>query len=108
MQAKEARVLTDNSDTRMNEILETQIFKNIKEQAEKGKSQYIYYVDACEFTAAMPEKTAIQLMIIDKLKSLGYGTEWSKYGSTYIPRGLVDNYHGTGPQYINYGIIIRW
>ena len=108
MQANEARALTDNSDAKANEILETQIFKNIKEYAEKGKSQYIYYVDSCEISAAMPAQTVTQKMITDKLKALGYWAEWSEYGDSYIPRGLADNYDGSGPAYMNYGIIIRW
>lgn len=107
LSAKEAREIVESSDV---EVLKS--LKMFDEQiryaaAAQGKKEYFYHMDAAEMYRGLPLSKPLAVSVVAKLKTLGYGADYTFYGDSYIPRGLADD-DGSGPEYTNYGIVVRW
>ena len=106
LSAKEAREIVESSDVEVLKVLEM-FDEKIRYTAAQGKKEYFYYMDAAEMYRGTPLAKPLVVSVIERLRALGYSAEYSFYGDSYVPRGLADD-DGDGPEYTNYGIVVRW
>lgn len=105
--AKEAKAL-QYSFQNMSEIC-SQIGDNIRELiiSDYKATKYYWYIDSCPVNQEIPELDAQNKLLVQMLLDNGYVVYWKRYGDSYIPRGLADDW-GNGPSYQNYGLVITW
>jgi hypothetical protein len=106
--AKEAKELYDQSGAEVNDYLKNTVERIVRKAAEGGKRQvFIDMGSVKQFEYLHHTITPLQQAVADKLKTLGYLTEFRLDGDDYVPRGLADD-NGNGPTIQNYGIQISW
>jgi len=104
--AKEAKALVENSDEAVNVFIQQNFANQIKQLATHGKHELFHMLGSnpvgLPFKAdAKSERTVLTLT------ALGYNASISSDGMSYVPRGLADD-DDNGPEYQNYGILVRW
>ena len=88
-------------------VILPQILQKVEEAAKEGKTSVHIYIDAINSLATWVN-TPEMIRVSSKLESLGFKVTIERYGDKYVPRGLRDDYDGTGPMYQNYGYVIDW
>lgn len=106
LDAKGARKLVYEYN-RVEKVLIPLVLREIEKAARKGETSTKVYIDSQEADLVI-EVSEDTKRIIDRLDSLGFQSGVNYYGSSYIPRGLADDYDGSGPLHMNYGILISW
>ena len=106
LDAKGARKLVHEYN-RVEKVLIPLVLREIEKAARKGETSTEVYIDSQEAHLVI-EVSEDTKRVIDRLDSLGFQSGVNYYGSSYIPRGLADDYDGSGPLYMNYGILIDW
>lgn len=111
--ASTCRQIVELSDATVDKILE-RLSPKVEAAATAGKRTYSIYEDGLwegvnVTFGASPKPTPLQLRVIEKLKAHGFlSAKLSADGDKYIPRGLADDFDGTGPDYQNFCIVISW
>lgn len=108
--AREARLLSEESDSKINFIL-SELEKEILKEAIKGSREYKCYKHV-EWGAHKkrynnPETTPVQSKLVERLADLGYQAKMCWDGDGYVPRGLAND-DGGGDMHQNYVLIISW
>ena len=88
-------------------VIIPEILQKVEEAAKKGETSVQIYIDAIDSWSTW-ENTPGMIRVSSKLESLGFKVTIERYGDKYVPRGLRDDYDGTGPLHQNYGYIIDW
>ena len=88
-------------------VLIPKVLQEVEKAARKGETSVEVYIGSQEAHLVI-EVSEDTKRIIDHLDSLGFESGVSYYVGSYIPRGLADDYDGSGPLYMNYGILIDW
>ena len=105
LDAKGARKLVHEYN-RVEKVLIPLVLREIEKAARKGETSTEVYIDSQEAHLVI-EVSEDTKRIIDRLDSLGFQSGVNYYGSSYVPRGLADDYD-EGPLYMSYGILIDW
>ena len=88
-------------------VLIPEVLQEVEKAARKGETSTKVYIGSQEAHLVI-EVSEYTKRIIDRLDSLGFESGVNYYGSSYVPRGLEDDYDRSGPIYKNYGILISW
>ena len=105
--AQEAKKIALNTEKVVDDKILNDFMPRIKTCAEKGEFSCFIDMGAIPFYEVIPDLSALETRVVEKLKSLGYQVDYSKEGSSYVPRGLQDD-NGDGTQYQNFGFTINW
>lgn len=103
--AQEAKALYDKSGAEIQDYLTHNIEKQIVNQSESGKREYIHHLGSYEH--GLPKMSPLLEDIMEELRRLEYRVMYVNFGAKYVPRGLAED-DGTGPLFQNYGFIISW
>ena len=106
LDAKGARKLVYEYNL-VEKVLIPKVLQEVEKAARKGETSVEVYIGSQEAHLVI-EVSEDTKRIIDRLDSLGFQSGVNYYGSSYIPRGLADDYDRSGPIYKNYGILISW
>lgn len=106
LDAKGARKLVHEYNL-VEKVLIPLVLREIEKAARKGETSTEVYIGSQEADLVI-EVSEDTKRIIDHLDSLGFQSGVNYYGSSYVPRGLEDDYDRSGPIYKNYGILISW
>ena len=106
LSAKEALELYNNSDAEVLKSLKM-FDEQIRYYSAKGERKYFYNMGSIEICHSLPALKPLAVLVMSRLKVLGYSVEYCFYGDSYVPRGLADD-DGNGTSYKNYGILVRW
>ena len=104
--AQEAKLLAETCDVSVNDFIDVNFSKQIREAAELGKHEYIHNMGS-ELTYTTIRPTVLQQLYINRLKSFGFHARLAFYSVSYVPQGLSDD-DGNGPKHRNVGIIVSW
>lgn len=107
--ATTARQLVEESEIAIEQMLNSLDMK-IREQAIKGQTEYVIYDEGWYESApcgSPPNKTHKHRALVDKLQRHGFSVTFGAISSSYVPKGLMND-DGSGPEYKNYGITVRW
>lgn len=105
--ATEAKALYDASGKDVENWINCKVRTQVESSAKSGNRFVYIHIDSIESYAPLPNPTSLEQAVMSKLISLGYVVKLTKYGDTYIPRGLSDD-NGDGPTHINYGLCVGW
>lgn len=106
LNAQSARKLVQEYAS-VEKVIIPEILREVEEAAKEGKTSVQIYIDAIDSWSTWVN-TPEMIRVSSKLESLGFKVTIERYGDKYIPRGLQDDYNGTGPMYQNYGYVINW
>lgn len=107
--AAEAKKIWEESESELTRFLVEQAEPVILKAAQAGKCSVIIHLNAKESNMNRRiQETAVETRYVERLKELGYTAAIVAYGDPYVPAGLRDEYDGSGPEYMNYGIEVRW
>ena len=106
--AKEAKELYDKSGHEVEDYLKYNLEKRIIDAANSGKRYIFIQINCIENWKQLHHVTTpLHNAVCTRLKELGYIATITKYGDSYVPKGLADD-DGNGPLYTNYGFKISW
>lgn len=103
--ARDAVKLFEESEGRLNQYLDTEIEKKVRDAAINGKRK-VEILLGCEPEYFTPRPDQFQLAVIARLKKQGFAVNFSQYGESYIPRAYEDNENAV--KHCNYGYVISW
>lgn len=105
--AKEAKNNVTNSDVTLQNFLENNFAKQIRELSLVGVNKYKFHIGAQE-TWKTISTGGFERRVVCELRQLGFMAEYGFHGEKYVPPGLRDDHDGSGPEYRNYGYIVSW
>lgn len=106
--AKEAKILYDKSGQLVENYLKHYVEQEIINSANSGRRTVTIFLDTIEnYKPLSLVITPLNYAVCERLKELGYNADITKFGDSYVPKGLADD-NGDGPVYTNYGIVITW
>ena len=106
--AKEAKILYEKSGQLVEDYLKHNVEQEIIKASNNGERTVTILLDSIENSKTLSQAiTPLHNSICERLKELGYNVNVTKYGNSYVPKGLANDL-GYGPLYTNYGIIITW
>lgn len=97
----------EKSNARVLKYLETDVEPIVMKALEGGKCQCTVHIGA-EPSYQNISPNPFQQSVMEELKKLGYQVKFGSFGDKYVPRGLADDYNGSGPEHKNYGFEISW
>ena len=103
--AKEARALYNQCGAEAERFL-ANIEPKIIESAKLGKRSVFFHIDS-EEVSKLIYSTPLQVQVLDRLYRMGYNIQFTRYGESYVLRGLADN-DGNIPIHTNCGLAIHW
>jgi hypothetical protein len=105
--AKDAKILYDESGVEVQTFLTYTLEKHIKDAAGSGKRTYTHHIGCEPAYSSCPNPKPLESAIIVELKRLGYTVKFSSYGESFVPASQLND-DGGGPKYFSYGIQIGW
>lgn len=105
--ANEAKQLVENSAKNVDDYIEKEFSQHIRALSIQGLREFIKHLGAIEPLKEF-KLTAIEKAAINKLQKLGYSVRVERYGNSYVPLGLQNDFDASGPLHTNYGIIVEW
>lgn len=109
------RITEDNDATKVNKILANLELRMLV-SAQCGESSItlgLMPVAGVTFGKSAevwdrPVPDLIVARVLEVLREHGYKDTWTSSGDEYVPRGLQNDYDGSGPLHVNWVVRISW